>query len=327
MSKRFNNTKLLYILAGLGLILLLTTVIKVPKERATLKSKIADFDTSEVSKIIIYPKNLAPELIEFSKDNYKWSVAQGKIVTAPYRNAAESIIMEVLNIKPKSLASVDKEKWKEFDLTDTLAIRVRLLNKKGKELADLMIGRFAYKPGNASYGGYNQNYNQGTSYVRIYGEKEVYSVDGFLSLAFSGNFDDYRDKSFIQLKPEDVTKISYIFPSDSSFVLNKKDKEWITGNQITDSIKTATFLNGLSFLNGQDIRDNFKPVTNPAFQMLIEGNNLLNISVKCYLSEETGEYILNSNLNPDVYFVSKKDGIFEKLFKPKKYFTSKESKK
>jgi hypothetical protein len=326
MSNRFNNRRLLYILAGLGLILLLTTVIKAPKERATLKSKIVEFDTSDVSKIIIHPKFLAPELIEFSKDNYKWSVSQGKIVSAPYRNAAQNIIMDVLNIKPKSLAAVDKDKWKEFDLTDTLAIRVRFLNKKGKELADLMIGRFAYKAGNESYSGY-QNYNQGTSFVRLHGEKEVYSVDGFLSLAFSGNFDDYRDKSFIQLKTEDVTRISYIFPSDSSFVLNKKDKVWNTGNQVTDSIKTATFLNGLSFVNGQDIRDNFSPVTNPVYQLLVEGNNLLNITVKCYIGEETGEYILNSSMNPEVYFVSKKDGLFEKLFKPKSYFITKESKK
>ena len=56
MSKRFDNRKLIYILAGLLVILLLTVIIKIPKERSTLKSKLVEVDTAGVSKIIIIPK-------------------------------------------------------------------------------------------------------------------------------------------------------------------------------------------------------------------------------------------------------------------------------
>ena len=58
----------------------------------------------------------------------------------------------------------------------------------------------------------------------------------------------------------------------------------------------------------------------------IEGNNLLSLSVKCYKGEHDNEFILNSNLNPEVYFSSRKDGIFDKLFKSEKYFLTKQLK-
>jgi hypothetical protein len=73
-------------------------------------------------------------------------------------------------------------------------------------------------------------------------------------------------------------------------------------------------------LNGQEIKDNYKPVVNPVSQLLVEGNNLSGFSVKCYKGEGTDEYILNSSLNPQVYFLSTKNGIFEKVFKSQSSF-------
>jgi len=232
-----------------------------------------------------------------------------------------------MNIKPKSLEALDKSKWNEFNLTDSLAIRVRFFDRKGKTITDLMIGRFTYSQVNNPYAGPNGNGIQGTSFVRLYNEKKVYGVEGFLALSFSGKFNDYRDKSFIMLNKEDVTKVSFAFPGDSSFVLSKKDSTWYVKNNRTDSLSTVNFLNSLRFINGQDIRDNFKAVTNPVYELQIEGNNLLNVSVKCFKGDVENEFILNSSLNPDVYFTSKKDGIFDKLFKPEKYFTTKSAKK
>jgi hypothetical protein len=218
---------------------------------------------------------------------------------------------------------VDKSRWSDYNLTDSLATRVQLMNEKGKTLVDLMIGKFTYNPVNDPYARANPNNIQGTSFVRLYNEKKVYGVDGFLSFSFSGKFDDYRDKSFLKLKKEDVIKISFVMPADSSFILKKKDSVWHAGDRVCDSLAIANYLNAISYLNGQDFRDNFKPIVNPLCDLLIEGNNLLNLSVKCYRGEGENEYIISSSLNPDVYFSSKKDGLFEKLFKPEKYFLSK----
>ena len=56
MSKRFDNKRILYILAGLIVILGLTLLVKAPRERATIKSKLVEIDTARVNKIIIHPK-------------------------------------------------------------------------------------------------------------------------------------------------------------------------------------------------------------------------------------------------------------------------------
>lgn len=109
-------------------------------------------------------------------------------------------------------------------------------------------------------------------------------------------------------------------PSDSSFILSRKDSLWFTGNQPADSLNTSNYLNSVGYIDGQDFTDEFKPTSPPAYQLIMEGNNLLDITVKCFKGDGEDKYILNSSLNPNIYFTSNKNGIFNQLFKPQSYF-------
>ena len=320
MSRRFDNKRLFFILGGLLVILLLTIIVKIPKERSTLKSTLVEVDTAEVVKIIIIPKASAGKLFEFIRENKKWTVRQNNIVSAPMKGAIENIFREILAIGPQSLAAVGKSAWKEYELTDSLATRVKLLDNRNKDLAEIMIGKFTYKQVNNPYAGYGGNNIEGTTYVRLSEEEEIYTVEGFLAFSFSGGFNDWRDKSFLKCKKEDITKITFNLPADSSFTLAMKDSLWFAGGQPADSAKTSNYLNSLGIIDGQDFRDGFKPASSPEYQMVIEGNNLMNITVKCFKGEAGDEYILNSSLNPEVYFTSRRDGLFNQLFKPSDYF-------
>lgn len=319
MSNRFNIKNLLYILGILILILLITILVKIPKEKSTLKEKIVVVDTTDVYRIIIAPKIETGKPFEFLKENNNWSVRQDKIISKPRNGAIGNILSEITSIKPLGLVAVDKSLWKEYELTDSLATKVTLLNKKDKKLADLMIGKFTYKQVNSPYGGNNI---EGTSFVRLAGDKKIYSVEGFLAFTFGGNFNDWRNKSFIRCKKEDITKLTFTYPSDSSFILTKKDSLWITGMNRSDSTNISNYLNTVSYLDGEDFADNYKPQSSPVCQLLLEGNNLLNISVKCFREEGKDDLIFNSSLNPEVYFKGKKDGMFSKIFKPVGYFTT-----
>lgn len=323
MSKRFDNKKLLYVFGTLAVILLLTYFLKVPREKATLKGTLIELDTTAVNKIILTPKSGAGDAFEFVKENSKWTVRQGSIVANPADGAIQNLFNEILSVKPKSLAAVDKSKWKEFELTDSLATRLKFLNAKGRELADILVGKFSYKQASNPYDYGRGNNIEGTSFVRINGEKEVYAVDGFLAIALSGKFSDWRDKSFIRCKKEDVLKVTFTFPGDSSYVLMKKDSFWIAGGSKADPTSVTDYLNVLGYINGQDFKDGYVPISNPVYQINVEGNNLLNFTVKCFPSEESDAYILNSSLNPEVYFTSKKDGIYNQIFKPERYFLKK----
>ncbi len=324
MSNRFNNKKLLYLLAGLIAILLLTVLVKIPKENGTLKNRIVNFDTAAVDEIIIYPKAGRESSFELERSNNKWVVKQGNITSATQEGAVQNIFGEVLNLKPQSLASVSKSQWKEFELTDSLATRIKFLDRKGRTLSDLMVGKMSYKQQDNPYAGYGGNNVQVTSYVRLYNEKNIYAVEGFISFTFNTKFDDWRDKTFIRSDKKNMTKITFNYPADSSYIMSRNGNVWQIAGQTADSVKVAGYLNSLQLLNGQNIKDNYQPVLSPVYQMLVEGNNLLNISVKCYIGEGNDEYVINSSLNPNVYFSTLKKDIPDKLFKPAGYFLTKE---
>jgi hypothetical protein len=125
MSKRFNNKRLLFLLAGLVAVLALTIVIKIPRENATLKNKIVEFDSTEVDKIMLYPRISKGNAIEFTRNAGKWKVQQGTIIAGTQKNVVQNILIEVLGIKPQSLVAMNKTKWEEFEITDSLATRIK----------------------------------------------------------------------------------------------------------------------------------------------------------------------------------------------------------
>lgn len=324
MSNRFDNKKLFYILAVLIVLMLVTVIFKIPRQKSTLREKLVKADTSEIVRILMIPKAGSGKSFEFVRDGKKWILRQDEITARPSAGAVGNILSEILSIKPQSLAGRGEKKMREFELTDSLATRIKLLNKKGKVLADLMTGGFTYRQTANPYGGgYGGNNIEGTSYVRLYGEDEIYAVDGFLSLSFRGEFNDWRDKSFIGFKREDVTKVKFSMPADTGYALALKDSVWYVNDEPVDSANTAGYLSAVSFIAGQNFRDHYKPGSTPLYQADFEGNNMLSFTVKCYNDTATGKFILNSSLYPDVYFESDFDDLVSRIFKPKEYFRKK----
>jgi hypothetical protein len=74
MSNRFDNKRLIFILVGLLVILLVTIMVKIPKEKSTIKERLVDIDTSSVYRMIIIPKVTEGKPFEFVKENEKWTV-------------------------------------------------------------------------------------------------------------------------------------------------------------------------------------------------------------------------------------------------------------
>lgn len=323
MSKRFNNKRLLYLLVGLVAILILTILIKIPKEQATFRSNIVDFDTSAVSKIILNNRISEGNSVEFQRQNDKWIVRQGKIQSATGEGEVQNIFGEVLNIKPQSLAAIDQSRWKEFDLTDSLATRIKFFNSKGKVLADIMIGKLDFKQPDKPNGGFSGNNIKMTSYVRLHDGKEVYAIDGLIPFSFNIKFDDWRDKTFIRCNKAEITNISYLYPADSSYKLIRKDSIWYSDNLKADSLKVGNYLNSIALVRCEEFKDDFKPSSNIVYQMLVQGTNSAGFSIKCYEGGSKGEYIFNSSLYPEVYFIDRKNVLFNQLFKSQSYFLKK----
>ncbi len=317
MPKKFNNRILLIVLVLFVAVFLVARFLKTGKTEKSFKTELFALDTAEVSAILIYPKAENLKEIRFSRDGNNWTVTKGEVTSDAGENSVKSLLAQLVQVKPKRLAARSKDKWEEFQLTDSLATRIKVIEKGGKESVDLIIGKFTYQQSDNPYGG--RGNVTGTTYVRLGNEEEVYAVDGFLSMSINREFNSWRDQRVMNTRKEDVTKLIFTYPADSGFIVLKKDTLWMMNNYAVDSLAMDQYLSSLSYMDHSEFKDDFKPLQNPDFQLTIEGNNFSPVSIQAFML--TGDqYVINSSLNPKSYFSSDFEGLFSKIFKPGSHF-------
>ncbi len=318
MSKKFNNKYLLILLAVLIALFIFVKFFRSARTERTLKTDIVQLDTSKVSKILLYPQTEKGQEVVFTKKGNDWKVSNGKIEVDPEKNSIRNLLAQLIEIKVKRLVSRSKDKWAEYLLTDTSATKIKVFEGEREKL-NLYIGKFTYQQSQDPYSAYGGGGVIGTSYVRIADEDEIYAVDGFLTFVFNQAFNSWRNRAFIRLNKPDITRLTFRYPADSSFVLSLENKKWMVGNQLADSAKVSNYLGQLSLKNASTFDDAYTPVGNSTFQLTVEGNNMSNLTVDGFVKED-GTIEVNSSQNPGSWFTSDKKGLFKDIFKGKKEF-------
>ena len=200
------------ILAGVFVILLVAAVmvemIDMRKGSRTFKQDLVEVNADEVTAIEVDAKSAAAKLVILKKENDEWKVeADGKTFRAD-QAVAGSMISQLNGMKPKSLAASEKDRWDEFEVTDSLGTRVKLF--KGNDLlADVIFGKFSFSQPQTM-----------TSYVRLAGENDVYGVDGMLGMSFNRNANSFRDKTVTDSNFSDWNKLTFSYPADSYDLFN-----------------------------------------------------------------------------------------------------------
>ena len=315
MSKKFNNKYLIIIFGVLILLFIFVKFYRSVKTERTLKTDIVEVDTAKVDKILLYPSSEKGQELTFIREGNSWTVSNGKIKTETEKNDVTNLLSQLLQIKSKRLVSRSKDKWEEYQLTDTSATRIKVF-EGGKEKTDLLIGKFTYQQTRDPYG---RSGITGTSYVRLTSEDEVYANDGFLSFTFNQSFNNWRNQSLISLNKADITRLTFRYPGDSSFVVSFTDKKWMLGNLQADSVKVVNFLNTITNKKASTFDDTFTPVGNSQYQLTIEGNNMSNITIDAF-SANGDAFKINSSMNTKSWFSSDAKGLFKDIFKSKKEF-------
>lgn len=308
------------------LVILVTAVIAVylsdsKKGERSFRAKMVDADTSKITSIVIYPITEKENAIELEKASEGWRVISGTNVYPADEMMIRNILTILADLKPQRLTATEKSRWGEFDVTDSSATRVKLYT--GKKLAThLYVGRFSYQPPR------NQNpYNYGqqgtmSTFVRLAGEKSVYSVEGFLGMSFGRSVNDFRKKVVIQFNKEDLSRLSFTYPADSSFNLVKEGNQWTADGLICDSASVAAYLNAISVLTSSIFVDDQEPLSQKAdFTLNIEGNNFASpIELKAFRSDTINRYLISSSLNKGAYFSGKSNDLSNKIFAGKTRF-------
>jgi len=290
--KKLNIKILIAVFVGLVTLFVVSRLFRSPGLESNLKKTLVDVDTAAVTEVRIQPAKDRANEIRLVKEGKNWQVATTRQKALSDRGAVNSMLGVVRGMKIQRMAARKKEKWESFQVADN-STHVTLL-ADGKAVADFHVG----KTGTAQGAGYGSVY----TYVRVSDEREVYAVEGFIESHFNRVFNDWRNKAFLRLKGEDLTKITFVYPSDSGFVVMKKDSLWQVGNEKADVGKVSLFTSALGYKNLTDFDDAFVAPGAAPVVVRFEGKNGVLASVEAWKSGD--HWTLKSTEQNSVYFTA-----------------------
>ncbi|TSA33719.1 MAG: DUF4340 domain-containing protein [Porphyromonadaceae bacterium] len=309
MSKKKNNWGLLIVFAILLAAAGANALIKSSKGERTFRKDIIEFQANDIKKISIFPKNSGNRNVDVFLKDTVWKLKfDGKMFAAD-QEMIKGIADELANMTPERLVANKRELWKDYDITDSLGVKVVIYGNKNDK-TEITLGRFTY----------NQATRKPTTYVRVNTEKEVYAVEGYLSMTFNREINSLRDKNIFRGNQNDLTQISFNYPADSSFTLTKQDNKWSLNGVPVDSTRMAGYLTTVSYLVGSDFRDDFIPasVTSESYKIILTGNNIKPIEIKAY--RDAIGTVINSSENSTSYFSGDKGALFLRIFQGRNSF-------
>jgi hypothetical protein len=317
--KKLNNKTLIIILIALVGVFVLVRLFRAPALESNLKKELTSVDTSKVTLIKLWPASAQGTEIQFVRTANKWSVKQGDKQYNLEQGAASSMMGYLVKLVPQKMVSRKKEKWSDYQVGDS-STRVQML-AGNESVADLRLGRIGFNQNQMQM--QQQQFGQGGfggmfTYVRLEGEDEVYTVEGFLGSSFDRSLNDWRDKSLLRIKKDQVTKVAFNYP-DSGFVADKRDKKWWIGDQIADSTKFKAYLGQLELKNATTFADEFTPNRQPDISLNIDGASGPLATLQAWRRET--DWVMTSTHQPGIYFTTEGSGIFNSVFERKKNLT------
>jgi hypothetical protein len=280
----------------------------------TFKDKILSFEAAAITQILISDPKTGPEPVDLRKSGDKWIIKSGSREYSADSNVVKNMLHLLSDLPTKRYAGKGADAWVKYEVTDTSGILVTL-KASDKAVAEIYIGKFSYNmPKEQQQMQARQQRGEMTSYVRLADEKDVYAVDGYLKMTFSGKVDSYRYKVLSSLPPTDITRITVSGP-ESRKVYENPGGKWLINAMPADSAGTARYRSTLARLNGTKFHEGeFVPST-ASHSALIEGNNFTPVELKAYPVADTNvNYIIMSTANPGSYFNGKDGGLFQKIW-------------
>ena len=315
MFRKFSLKTLSLTFAALLVVVIITHFADSAKGVNTLKNVLFNVDTKDITSVFVYPKMLNGEKIELKKEGDDWMVlSNGKSYNGD-ADVIKGLINQVNGLKPMRLATRSKDNRAKFELTDSLSSKVELV-KNGEVLASLYIGKFSYLQAKQNPMITQQNpYYQGprgtmTTYVRSDDHNEVYAIEGFLGSSINRNADAFRNKQLLKVNKNNLSKISFTYPADSSFTMVKNEDVWMCNGVKLDSTAVAGYLSKLTSLKGSSFTDKVPGRFSHSIQ--IQDVQMHTSEIKAFL--EGDEVVLTSTQNPGSTFKENKDANFSKLF-------------
>ncbi|MFM7487505.1 MAG: DUF4340 domain-containing protein [Cytophagales bacterium] len=283
--KKLNNNILIGALVVLIGVFALSRWLRSPSLESNLRKQLLSLDTTNINEVRIKPANYKPLEVVLKKEGNRWRVYNGQQQAETEIGTVKSMLGVLKDLKVQRLASRKKDKWDTYQVGEG-ATQVSIL-QDGKT-TNIHFGKSSYSQGGAY------------TYVRLSKEDEVYSVEGFIDSHFNRTYNDWRNKTLLKLNQADISKITFNYPADSSFVLEKRDSVWFAGNVKAADAKVNSYVSQLSFKTLNDFADDFASAEKPTATLQIESKNGVLATVQGWKNGE--QWILTSSTQSGVYF-------------------------
>jgi len=314
MNKK-NLRLLIIVAAALLAIVVAFVIVDNTSSESNYRNILVKVDSASVTKFSIISKG-KKERIEMVKKGDEWTVIAGKKTFNADRMFISSLIDQLKMLKPERVVATTKDQWKQYEVDDSSSAKLTVY-EGNNVVADLVIGKFNFKQSPNPY----MQQNSISSYVRLVGENNVYLTNSMLSIAFMRGAEDYRDKTVVHAKVNDLKRVTFSYPGDSSFVLEKKANQWMINGIPTDSMKVANYLNQLSQMPCYDfVDDSSNVVKSQLYSLKVESTSEKTIDVVAYAADTANGTIIESTANKGARFSGKKSGLASRLFMGKTAF-------
>lgn len=307
--KKTSHWKLIALFGALVVVFAAVRIFRSPMLEGNLPLRLTEIDSAKVTEFIIVPAKAMNEEVRIVRSE-GWKLKRGSEILRAEQGIASNTMRMLVGLRPDRVVSKKKGKWNEFQVGDSTGTHVKLL-AGNKVMTNLWIGRsgFTQSPGQ-QYGG------KSFTYVRLDGDDEVFAVEGFLDAQFNRRFDDWRDKSFLRLKRDSVDKVSFRYPADSSFVLEKRMGTWVIGNQPADGATVIAFLGGMEYKNMGSFAAQ-APEGNADIVVSLENGNKQVGLIEAWHGMEN--WIVRSAHQPDIFFSTEASAMKDITWGKKKF--------
>lgn len=314
MFKKVSSGVLIIVLAVLMIAYLIVKYSR--SDDRTFKDKVLTVDPASVTQIIIDDPKSQQEAVSLWKTGDKWMVKVNNRDYTADTNVVKNMLKILSDMPTKRFAGKGSEAIVKYEVADTSGTLVTLKANE-KKVAELLVGKFSYnvpKDQQQQMQGGRQPRGEMTSYVRIPDDKEVYAVDGYLKMTFSGKTDSYRYKSLSGVNPADINRITVREPGNAKVYENTTGK-WTLNGAPADSVSVARFRSTLARLSGSKFYETDGAPSVASHSLTIEGNNFSPVEIQAYPVADTNvNYVISSSANPGSYFNGKEGGLFKKIW-------------
>jgi hypothetical protein len=262
-------------------------------------------DTAAVTRINARSPKTGPDGTVLEKREDQWVVLSGGREFRADEDAVRKILVEFARLKADHLIGSGEAVRKTYNFTDSAATHLEFITAGGTVL--LTVGKESY----------NQQGVPQTA-VNVPGEEQVFGINALLQSVRDLSLSALRPHELVTGDPAGWQRVTFTYPADSGYVLERNGGMWMVDTFPADSDKVAKYFRSLSMSRAQNFADTVHlEGRSPAFEMKVEDSAKPEPTVvKIYPYGYT--YVVTSSINPGnvMYFDPIRE--FPRLLRPRR---------